>query len=90
MLFRSRRVTFAWCVFFAAQIVASALLLTFASLETWSLFIGLLNFPLLMLMFAGEYVYRVTRHRNFPHASIMAAIHVFSEDTAQSPSAKVR
>ena len=86
----TRRVTFAWCVFFAAQIIISALLFEFASLNTWSLFISLLNFPLLALMFVGEYVYRVTRHRNFPHASIFEAIQVFSKDAARSKSAKVR
>jgi len=86
----TRRVTCAWCVFFAAQIIISALLFKFASLNTWSLFIGLLNFPLLVLMFVGEYVYRITRHRNFPHASIFEAFQVFSKDAAQSRSAKVR
>lgn len=86
----TRRVTFAWCVFFAAQIIISALLFEFASLNTWSLFISLLNFPLLGLMFVGEYVYRVTFHRNFPHASILEAIQVFSKDAARSRSAKGR
>lgn len=86
----TRRVTFAWCVFFAAQIIISALLFEFASLNTWSLFISLLNFPLLVLMFVGEYVYRVTFHRNFPHASILEAIQVFSKDAARSRSAKGR
>lgn len=80
----TRRVTFAWCVFFAAQIIASALLLEFASLNTWSLFVSLLNLPLLVLMFAGEYVYRVIFHRDFPHASILQAIQVFAKDAARS------
>lgn len=86
----TRRVTFAWCVFFAAQLIISALLFKFASPNTWSLFISLLNFPLLVLMFVGEYVYRVTRHRKFPHASIFEAIQVFFKDAARSKSAKVR
>ena len=84
----TRGVTFAWCVFFAAQIVISALLFEFASLSAWSLFISVLNFPLLVLMFAGEYAYRMTFHRNFPHASILEAIQSFSEDAARSRSAK--
>jgi uncharacterized membrane protein len=86
----TRRVTFAWCIFFGAQIIISALLFKFAPLNTWSLFISLLNFPLLVLMFVGEYVYRVARHRNFPHASIFESIHVFFQDTARSNSAKAR
>jgi len=80
----TRRVTFAWCVFFAAQIIISALLFEFASPNTWSLFVSLLNFPLLVLMFAGEYVCRVTFHRNFPHASILQSIRAFSRDAARS------
>jgi uncharacterized membrane protein len=86
----TRRVTLAWCVFFAAQMIISALLFEFASLNIWSLFISVLNFPLLVLMFVGEYVYRLARYRNFPHASIFEAIHVFSKDATRSNSAKAR
>ena len=84
----TRCVTIAWCVFFAAQIVISALLFEFASLNAWSLFVSVLNFPLLVLMFVGEYAYRMTFHRNFPHASILEAIQSFSEDAARSRGAK--
>ena len=83
----TRGVTIAWCVFFAAQILISALLFKFASLNAWSLFISVLNFPLLALMFGGEYAYRMAFHRNFPHASILDAIQSFSEDAARSKSA---
>ena len=86
----TRRLTFVWCAFFAAQIIISVLLLEFASLHAWSLFISILNFPLLALMFVSEYVYRVICHRNFPHASIIEAIQVFSRDAARSSSTKVR
>ena len=75
----TRRVTQAWCAFFIAQAATSAALFTWASLDTWSLFVNVLNLPLLALMFAAEYLYRVTRHRNFPHASIMKGIQMFSE-----------
>ena len=86
----TRRLTLAWCVFFIAQLVMSALLFKFASLDTWAVFINLLNFPLLALMFAGEYFYRVTRYRNYPHASIAQAIRAFAKDFPFSNSAKVR
>ena len=79
----TRRVTYAWCVFFAAQMVISALLFKFASLNIWSLFINVLNFPLLALMFIGEYVYRTVHHREFPHASILDGIRAFSNDAAR-------
>ena len=84
----TRSVTVAWCVFFALQLVVSALLFGFASLNVWSLFINILNFPLLALMFIGEYVYRIIRHREFPHASLLDGIRAFSDDAARSPGAK--
>lgn len=86
----TRRLTFAWSIFFAAQVLASILLFRFAALDTWSLFINLLNLPLLALMFVGEYVYRVTRHRDYPRASISQAIRVFVKDAALSRSAAAR
>ena len=85
----TRRVTYAWCVFFAAQMIISVLLFNFASLDNWSLFINVLNFPLLALMFIGEYVYRVIRHRDFPPASVLDEIRAFSNDAARSASAKM-
>lgn len=86
----TRRVTYAWCVFFAAQLVISALMFRFASLDTWSLFINVLNFPLLALMFIGEYGYRLIRHRDFPQASFFDGIRAFSNDAARSASARMR
>jgi uncharacterized membrane protein len=86
----TRKLTIAWCVFFAAQLIASALLFAFAPLDTWSLFINLLNLPLLALMFAGQWVYRLVRHPNFPRASVWQAIEAFTKDASLSKSAEVR
>lgn len=86
----TRRLTFAWSIFFAAQVLASIVLFRFAALDTWSLFINLLNLPLLALMFVGEYVYRVARHRDYPRASISQAIQAFVEDAALSRGAAAR
>jgi uncharacterized membrane protein len=86
----TRRITVAWCLFFLGQLIASLLLFTLSSLEVWSLFINFLNVPLVLLMFAGEYVYRVIRHPEFPHASILDAMRAFAQDSAHSSSAKVR
>jgi len=80
----TRRVTGAWCVFFAAQILVSALLFGFASLNHWSLFVNVLNFPSLALMFMGEYAYRVIRHGDFPQASLLDGIRAFSDDARRS------
>lgn len=84
----TRRVTWAWCVFFGAQIAVSILLFRFASLNVWSLFINVLNIPLVALMFIGEYVYRVIRHREFPRASLTDGIRAFSRDTAHTGGAR--
>jgi len=74
----TRRLTVAWCLFFAAQLLTSGLLLTFASLDSWSLFVNVLNIPLLAAMFTGEYLYRVLRYRGYPHASIAQAVKAFA------------
>jgi len=86
----TRRLTIAWCVFFAAQLIASALLFALASLSTWSLFVNVLNLPLLALMFAGQFVYRTVRHPDYPRASVWRAIEAFTKDASLSKSAEVR
>lgn len=86
----TRRVTIAWCVFFAAQLIASALLFAFAPLNVWSLFINLLNLPLLALMFAGQFIYRMVRHPDYPRASPWRAIEAFTKDASLSRRAEVR
>ncbi|MEO7726695.1 MAG: hypothetical protein ABIS45_05535 [Burkholderiales bacterium] len=78
----ARNVTIAWCVFFCAQVAASALLFCLAPPAVWSLFINVVNMPLLILMFAGEYAYRSVRHREFPHASFFDGIRAFTRDAA--------
>lgn len=75
----TRRVTLAWCCFFAAQIIASGLLFAFAPLEIWALFVGVLNVPLIALMFAGEYLYRVVRYPDHPRASFASALRAFAK-----------
>jgi hypothetical protein len=85
----TRRVTVAWCIFFAAQIVISASSFVVASAQTWSLFVNLLSFPLVALMFIAEYAYRILRYRNFPHASILDGIELFAKRAqVDKPSAR--
>ena len=86
----TRNLTFIWCVFFGAQLVASALLFEFASLELWSAFVNLLNLPLLGLMFAGQWVYRNIRHPGFPRATTWQAIEAFTKDASLSKSGELR
>ncbi len=75
----TRRVTWAWCVFFAAMAFTSVALFTLAPLEAWSLFANVLTGPLVALMFVGEYVYRVSRYRDFPHVSLLTAVRAFRD-----------
>ena len=86
----TRRLTIAWCIFFSAQLIAAALLLAFAPLGAWSLFINLLNLPLLAVMFVGQMVYRAIRHPDFPRASLLQAVQAFTKDTSLSNSAEMR
>ena len=66
----TRRVTVAWAMFFAAQVAVSIVLFAFAPLELWSMYVNLLNVPLIALMFAAEHLYRRLRFPDHPRASI--------------------
>jgi uncharacterized membrane protein len=54
----TRRVTWAWCWFFGLELLGSAVLLALAPIAWWSIFVNILNVPLLATMFLGE---RLTR-----------------------------
>ena len=66
----TRQVTWAWCVFFAVMALTSMLLFLFEPLPIWSVFNNLLNLPLVVAMYLGEYAWRLLRFPNFSHASI--------------------
>jgi uncharacterized membrane protein len=70
----TRRVTLAWCIYFAVNAAISIVLFAFAPLGVWSWFANVLNVPLILLMFVAEYAYRVWRYPNFSHASFFTAI----------------
>jgi uncharacterized membrane protein len=78
----TRNVTVAWTLFFAMQVIVSALLYAFASITAWSFFINVMNLPLLGMMFGVEYLYRIVAHSDHPRASIWRAIEVYSKDLA--------
>ncbi len=77
MLAYTRGVTLAWCVFFAAQLATSALLFVLAPRAVWSLFVNVLDFPLVIVMFASEYGIRRLRFRNYSHLSVIETIRTF-------------
>jgi uncharacterized membrane protein len=84
----TRRVTLAWCVFFAGQVLVSLLLLALAPFETWSTFVNLLNVPLLVAMFLGDHLYRALRFPDYPRASIGRILRAFAEVTSNSERGK--
>lgn len=67
----TRRVTIAWCVFFAAQLAASAGLLLMAPAAAWSVFVNLLNLPLLATMVLAEFGARLILFRHEPRTSLI-------------------
>jgi uncharacterized membrane protein len=81
LIVHTRRVTFAWCCFFAGQIIMSAVLYVFAPLEVWSFFINVLNLPLVVLMFVVEGLYRFFRFRDFPMDSLSDILRVVAKTT---------
>ncbi|MCC2633101.1 MAG: putative transrane protein [Ramlibacter sp.] len=54
----TRKVTWAWTLYFGGISALSLLLFWLAPVAVWSTFANLLGFPLLALMFAGEYAVR--------------------------------
>ena len=86
----TRRVTMAWCVFFGGQLTLSALLFAFASREAWSLFVGAFNIPLLALMFACEYLYRITRYPAHPRASVARTLRAFARGASRPAGPRAR
>jgi uncharacterized membrane protein len=85
----TRRITFVWSLFFVLQVVVSLGLYIFASLEAWSMFINILNAPLIILMFLCEYSYRILRYRDH-QSSIFSGLQFFSRDKPTSKSTKAR
>ena len=80
----TRRLTVAWCAFFAGQILVSALLLAFAPHDVWSMFVNLLDLPLLALMFVAQQVYRALCFPLVPRVSIGRILSAFAEVTTRA------
>src|SRR5688572_13655759 len=77
----TRRVTAAWCLFFGAQLLLSVTLLNVATLATWSLFVNVLAFPLVVVMFVAEYLYRRARFPGRAHVSIWKGVEAYIRHT---------
>lgn len=57
----ARRLTWIWTLYFGAVVAVSLLLAWHAPLEVWSLFANVLNFVLIGLLLAVQYLYRWAR-----------------------------
>jgi uncharacterized membrane protein len=75
----TRRVTVAWCCFFAVQLVTSATLLLFAPLVVWSFFVNILDLPLVVAMFAAEYMVRLWCLQDPPRHSVSAIVNIITD-----------
>jgi uncharacterized membrane protein len=78
----TRRVTWAWVLFCAAQLLTSLLLLLFAPVRVWSGFVNLCNFPLLVAMFCGEFAWRKWRHGSWPRERLTDSFRMAGQVTA--------
>jgi hypothetical protein len=75
----TRRVTWAWCCFFATQLTASVLLFLFAPIVVWSFFVNVLDLPLVAVMFLAEYKCRLRCLRNPPRHSLAQIIRMVTD-----------
>lgn len=83
----TRAVTWAWCFFFTGQLFGSLLLFLYAPVTVWSLFVNVLNVPLIVLMFTCEYIYRLARVPNHGRAKISVVIRAFAHRETAAPKA---
>ena len=75
----TRRVTWIWCWFFLAQLLASLVLLLFASPELWSTFVNVCNLPLIGVVFCSEYAYRQWRHAARSSERLVDVLRIFRQ-----------
>jgi uncharacterized membrane protein len=70
----ARLITWCWALLLAAIAIVSLALAAWAPMEIWSLFVNVVGYLLIGILFAGEYVYRRVRFRQYRHASLPAMI----------------
>jgi len=70
----TRKVTIAWAIFFAAQVLLSLVIFATTSIATWSVFANILHWPMIAAMFGAEYLCRKHYNPHFQHASIRQSV----------------
>lgn len=73
----ARQVTVAWSAFFAAMALTSTVLFFWAPINTWSIFVNFLTWPLVGLMFVAEYGVRRWLLPELRHTHLFDAIRAF-------------
>ena len=90
----TRKVTWAWTLYFVAMALASIALYAWASFDTWALFANLLTPLTVVAMFGAEYLLRYRLHPEFERTSVVDAIRSYLHDgkapAAATPSAAQR
>lgn len=85
MIRYTRSVTIAWSLFFSAQLLTSIALFCFAPLTVWSVFVNLLDIPLVVTMFAVEYAVRLHVLRDPPRHSLKMMFDMISDCVHRPP-----
>jgi uncharacterized membrane protein len=75
----TRRVTYAWCCFFAVQLSLSVGLFCFAPLVVWSFFVNILDIPLVAAMFGAEFACRLLVLQDPPRHSLKAILNMIAD-----------
>ncbi len=79
MAIYTRKVTWAWTLYFVTMAALSLALFVFAPFPTWALFAGLAT-PLAMLaLFVGEHVLRYRLHPEFERATLTQAVRAYAQ-----------
>ncbi len=85
LLSYTRAVTWAWALYFGGVSTLSLLLFWLAPITVWSTFANLLGFPLLALMFAGEYAVRCFVLPAAERAGPLEAIRAYRQASSNPP-----
>ena len=70
--------TRAWSLFFAGQLAGSLVLLVFAPRWAWSLFVNVVDLPLVAAMFGAEFTCRKWMLRGYATVGMIDAIRAFA------------
>jgi uncharacterized membrane protein len=65
-----RKLTIAWCVFFALNATSTGVLAVVAPVGWWALYTGFMSYGLIGLLFAGEFILRKVWFRNYTDGAV--------------------